>query len=97
MQTQATEAAQKAEAEPLSEDTKGSAGQTFGCPFPKENLKHVDSNMGWVMQAAVKVMYSTDVENTNVAVAELGALREVLKGVCDLEVMERLALNTRVR
>lgn len=57
----------------------------------------VDLSGGWVLQAAVRVASNTDVENINVGVAELRALKESLKGVCELEVVERLALDTRVR
>jgi mediator of RNA polymerase II transcription subunit 18 len=72
--------------------------EVFGTPFPREGLKLVDENAGWVMQAAVRVVRSTtDVESVDVGVAELRALREHLKGVCELEVVERFALDTRVR
>ncbi|KAF8545037.1 mediator complex, subunit Med18 [Trichophaea hybrida] len=69
--------------------------EIFGNPFPREALTLVDP--GWTMQAAVRVQTNTDVENVNLGVNELRALKEVLKGVCDLDVVERLALDTRVK
>jgi len=71
--------------------------EVFGKPWPREGLKLVDQSGGWVVQAAVRVANNTDVDNINVGVNELGALKEVLKGVCELDVVERLALDTRVR
>jgi mediator of RNA polymerase II transcription subunit 18 len=69
--------------------------EVFDSPFPREALTTVDP--GWTMQAAVRVQNNTDVENVNVGVNELRALKEALKGVCDLDVVERLALDTRVK
>jgi mediator of RNA polymerase II transcription subunit 18 len=72
--------------------------EVFGTPFPREGLKLVDENAGWVMQAAVRVVRSnTDVESVDVGVGDLRALKEHLKGVCELDVVERLALDTRVK
>ncbi|KAA8896040.1 mediator complex, subunit Med18 [Sphaerosporella brunnea] len=88
-----TEASQVAEARAGIKPGDG----VFGNPFPREELKLVDQNGGWMMQAAIRVQSNTDVESINVATTELRALREHLKGVCELEVVERLALDTRVR
>ncbi|KAI5813901.1 mediator complex, subunit Med18 [Pyronema omphalodes] len=67
----------------------------FGSPFPKERLQKVDD--GWVLQAAVRVQSNTDVQSVNAGVQELLYLKKALEGVCELDVVERLALDTRVR
>jgi mediator of RNA polymerase II transcription subunit 18 len=67
----------------------------FGSPFPKERLRKVDD--GWVLQAAVRVQSNTDVQSVNAGVQELLYLKKALESVCELDVVERLALDTRVR
>ena len=71
----------------------------FGSPFPPEALTKVDQAGGWTMHAAVRVLLTSaaEVENTNLAMGELRTLKDALKGICELDVIERLALDTRVK
>ena len=62
-----------------------------------EEMKNVDPTEGWILKAAVRVLSANDVESGNGAVDELRRVKDMLRGVCDLEVVERLALETRVR
>jgi mediator of RNA polymerase II transcription subunit 18 len=62
-----------------------------------EEMKSVDPEEGWILKAAVRVASATDVESGNRAVEELRRAKEMLRGVCELEVVERLALETRVK
>lgn len=68
----------------------------YGVPDRGE-LKPLDESGGWTVQAAVRVVNNSDVVSFQLAQQELTALRETIKGVCDLEVVERLAFDTRVK
>lgn len=69
----------------------------FGSPFPWSSLAPLDPAESWVLKVAVRVQSNHDVEGLNTAVNELKGFKDLLKGMCDLEVAERLALDTRVR
>lgn len=69
----------------------------YAAPAPRDALKPLDESGGWTVQAAVRVVNTNDVANNGLAQKELTALRETIKGVCDLEVVERLAFDTRVK
>ncbi|KAI5784685.1 P-loop containing nucleoside triphosphate hydrolase protein [Geopyxis carbonaria] len=64
---------------------------------PGEEEVLLDETGGWAVKAEVRVLASTDVESVAGAIAELRALQGVLRGVCELELVERLALDPRVR
>lgn len=72
-------------------------GQQIGNPYRPEELKMVDADGGWMMEAHVKVASNTDVEAVNLAYNELSSVREQLAGVVNLAVVERLALDPRWR
>lgn len=69
----------------------------MGDPYRPEELKMVDADGGWMMEAHVKVVNNTDVEAVNLAYNELSSVREQLAGVVNLAVVERLAFDTRCR
>jgi mediator of RNA polymerase II transcription subunit 18 len=62
-----------------------------------ENLEPLDSSGVHVLQAAIRVQDGTKSETMITAMNELKALKETLKGIVDLEIGDRLALDTRVR
>ena len=62
-----------------------------------EEMNALDEEEGWMLKAAVRLASATDVESGNRAVEELRRAKEMLRGVCELEVVERLALETRVK
>lgn len=49
------------------------------------------------MQAAVKVVSSNEQESMSRGIEELKAFKAEMKGVVDLEISDRLSLDTRVR
>ena len=61
------------------------------------DLKPLDKSGGFLLQASVRVQDGSKVETMTRGATELLALRETLKGVIGLEMVERLALDTRVR
>ena len=63
----------------------------------RADLKLLDESGGFVLQASVRVLDGSKVETMTRGAGELLALRERLKGVVGLEMVERLALDTRVR
>ncbi|RPA95588.1 hypothetical protein L873DRAFT_1745126 [Choiromyces venosus 120613-1] len=72
-------------------------GQQYGNPYPTSGLQPLDPARSWVLKAAVRVQSHQDVESINTGVNELKGFKELMRGMCDLEVAERLALDTRVR
>lgn len=72
-------------------------GAVFGNPFPTSSLTTLDPAKSWILKASVRVQSNQDVESLNTGVNGLKGFKELMKGMCDLEVAERLALDTRVR
>jgi len=69
----------------------------YGSPYPTSGLQPLDPARSWTLKAAVRVQSHQDVESINTGVNELKGFKELMRGMCDLEVAERLALDTRVR
>jgi len=63
----------------------------------KADLRLLDESGGYLMQASVRVQDGSKVETMQRGANELLGLRETLRGVVELEVVERLSLDTRVR
>lgn len=61
----------------------------------KESL--LDASGAYVMEASVKVRDGQDLKTMSKGVEELVAFRDVMRGCVDLEVGDRLSLDTRVR
>lgn len=57
----------------------------------------LDPSETYILQAAVRVQDGSKVETMTKGVNELLNLKETLKGVVDMEMGDRLALDTRVR
>ena len=57
----------------------------------------LDPSGAYVLQAAVRIQDGSKVETMTKGTNELLALKEMLKGVVDMEVGDRLALDTRVK
>ncbi|CUS14655.1 unnamed protein product [Tuber aestivum] len=69
----------------------------YGNPYPTSGLQPLDPARSWVLRAAVRVQSHQDLESINTGVNELKGFKELMRGMCGLEVVERLALDTRVR
>jgi mediator of RNA polymerase II transcription subunit 18 len=59
-------------------------------------LQPLDPSGGYVLQASVRAAEQKQ-EITNIGIKELTDLRTTLKGVVEMEVGDRLALDTRMR
>ena len=57
----------------------------------------LDPSGGYILQASVRVQDGSKVETMTKGVNELMGLKEMLKGCVELEMGDRLALDTRVR
>ena len=57
----------------------------------------LDPSGTYILQASLRVQDGSKVETMTKGVNELLGLKETLKGVVDLEIGDRLALDTRVR
>lgn len=57
----------------------------------------VDPSANYILQAAVRVQDGSKVETMTKGVNELLSLKEMLRGVVEMEMGDRLALDTRVR
>ena len=64
---------------------------------PLNSMQPFDSNGSYVLQASVRVMDGTKPELVTSATKELLAVQSELKGVVGLRVVDRLALDTRVK
>lgn len=60
-------------------------------------MRVLDASGAYILQASVRVQDGSKVETVQRGVSELLGLRETLRGVVELEMVERLALDTRVR
>ena len=63
----------------------------------KADLRLLDESEAYILQASVRVQDGSKVETMQRGANELLGLRETLRGVVELEVVERLSLDTRVR
>lgn len=57
----------------------------------------LDGSGGYILQASIRVQDGSKVEIMTIGINELLAFKEMLKGVVDLDMAERLSLDTRVR
>lgn len=63
----------------------------------RSDLRLLDESGAYILQASVRVQDGSKVETVQRGASELLGLRETLKGVVELEVVDRLSLDTRVR
>ncbi|KAK6358829.1 Mediator of RNA polymerase II transcription subunit 18 [Orbilia brochopaga] len=66
-------------------------------PFPVGSLQSLDPADSYILQASIKVSNANEQEAMNKGVEELKTLKNELRGVVDLEIGDRLSLDTRVR
>ncbi|MCJ1286998.1 Mediator of RNA polymerase II transcription subunit 18 [Xylographa opegraphella] len=72
-------------------------------PIPVEklsspgNFKPLDSGGTFVLQASVRVQDGTKPESMAIAISELTDFRDLMRGIVEMEVGDRLALDTRSR
>jgi len=50
-----------------------------------------------MLQASARVQDGTKPDSINLAISELKAFKDMMKGVVELEIGDRLALDTRVK
>lgn len=77
------------------------SGGSQGSP-PKEapqldTLKPLDPSNAYVLQASIRIQEGSKPESISVGINELKAFKELMKGVVELDVGDRLALDTRVK
>lgn len=56
-----------------------------------------DPSGSYILQASIRVQDGSKPESITLGITELQAFKEMMKGVVDLEVGDRLAMDTRVR
>jgi len=61
------------------------------------SLELVDKSEAYTLQAYVRILDGSKPESMNRGMAELGVLKEMMKGCVDLRPVDRLALDTRVK
>ena len=66
-------------------------------PNDVEKGRLLDPSGAYVLQVSVRVQDGSKVELVNRGMTELLNLKETLKGIVELEVGDRLAMDTRVR
>ncbi|EWC45831.1 hypothetical protein DRE_04838 [Drechslerella stenobrocha 248] len=66
-------------------------------PLPVSGLQPLDPVDSYILQASIKVFSANEQETMNKGVEALKTLKNELKGIVDLEVGDRLSLDTRVR
>lgn len=57
----------------------------------------LDLSGSYILQASVRVQDGSKPESMTLGITELQAFKEMMKGVVDLEVGDRLAMDTRVK
>lgn len=66
-------------------------------PPPLESLRPLDPSGEFILQASIRVQDGNKPETMKVATDQLARFREEMKGVVDMEMGDRLALDTRLR
>jgi mediator of RNA polymerase II transcription subunit 18, fungi type len=80
-----------------SQSTVGSlGGPVEELPYFSD-LQLLDKSGSWILQSSVRVLDGSKPESMALGINELKAFKDQMKGVVDLEVGDRLALDTRVR
>jgi mediator of RNA polymerase II transcription subunit 18, fungi type len=66
--------------------------------FPSfDSLNVLDESGAYMLQAAIRLQDGTKPELVTNGVGELNALKADLKGIVDLQMVERLSMDTRVK
>ena len=64
---------------------------------PLESLCPLDPSGSYILQAAIRIADGSKPESMALGIDELKGIRESLQGIVNLEVGDRLALDTRVK
>ena len=86
-----------------SNPLKVSGGRSEAGPGSLDAVHHLsswkplDPSGSYILQASVRVQDGSKPESMSLGTSELQNFKEMLKGVVDLEVGDRLAMDTRVR
>ncbi|KAI9815121.1 MAG: Mediator of RNA polymerase II transcription subunit 18 [Pycnora praestabilis] len=80
----------------LQGDSTGSLGPKKQTPSP-QSLAPLDPSDAYILQASVRVQDGNKPESMTLGINELRGFKELMKGVLDMEVGDRLALDTRVK
>jgi len=62
-----------------------------------DTLRPLDPADSWILQASVRVQDGNKPESMTLGINELRTFKEMMKGVVDMEVADRLTLDTRAR
>jgi len=77
------------------------AGEAHGSPAkapPKiDSLVLLDPSSAYVLQASIRIQDGSKPESISVGINELKAFKETMRGVVDLDIGDRLALDTRLK
>lgn len=83
---------------PPEEEEKNGAGADGPGKLPARSaLRPLDPSGAYLLEAAVRVQDSSRPDVVAKGTEELAALKGLLKGVVDLRVVDRLALDSRVK
>ena len=64
---------------------------------PLSTLKPLDPSGSYILQASIRIADGTKPDTMTVGINELKAFKDTMRGVVDMVVGERLALDTRVK
>lgn len=64
---------------------------------PLETLALLDASGTFNLQASIRIQDGMNLETMSIAINELKAFKEMMKGIVEMEVGDRLALDTRVK
>lgn len=62
-----------------------------------DNLVLLDPSSAYVLQASIRIQDGSKPESISVGINELKAFKELMRGVVDLDIGDRLALDTRLK
>lgn len=62
-----------------------------------DNLVPLDASGAYVLQASIRIQDGSKPESMTVGINELKAFKELMRGVVDLDIGDRLALDTRLK
>jgi mediator of RNA polymerase II transcription subunit 18 len=76
-------------------------GEAYGSSsqaLPEMNsLVLLDPSSAYVLQASIRIQDGSKPESISVGINELKAFKEMMRGVVDLDIGDRLALDTRLK
>lgn len=64
---------------------------------PVETMQAIDDSGGYILQASIRVLDDSKPEVMSTAYNELQDLKDTLRGLVELDLGDRIAMNTRIR